>query len=607
MFIPIIPMINRKDLEKKEDECDEATRALTEMENIFNGSKVAMRVVDEDFNVVKCNNAMLELTDTTKEQSYTMKCHEQLSGAACHTPNCTVVKIKNGTEMINVDADKTAPNGRKFPCNVWALPFYDADGNLAGIIETFEDISDRREKERQLESALNDAEGVFEGSSVAMRVVDEDFNIIKANQNMLDLSETTRDQAFGMKCYEQLSGAACHNENCTLVNAQKGREHIHAELDKTTHSGKTFPCDVWAVPYKDVEGNVIGIVETFNDISDRKQVVAKVHDSAITVASSSEELAASTEEMNAGMEELSSVVQSISQGAQNQSEQSVAASMEIKKIVDMAQNISESANLAADVSKDMNETAKSGSEAAERATQKMGEIFDVVNDSAVKIKELGEKSEEINEISKVITGIAEQTNLLALNAAIEAARAGEQGRGFAVVAEEVKKLAEGSAKAAEKISVIIKEIHKGTEIAVESMDRGTKEVEEGSVTVKEALSALEEVAKSVDVSSSRIINISSAAEEQRGATERAMTFIEEVAAGAEEAASTTEEMSAAVEEQTASMEEVSASAEKLSRVSSDLQEIAKTFSHSKTSKEAASKTDDKMETAPDAVGAANGA
>jgi methyl-accepting chemotaxis protein len=438
-----------------------------------------------------------------------------------------------------------------------------------------------------------------------MRVIDEEFNIIKANQNMLDLSETTRDQAYSMKCHEQLSGAACHNDNCTLVNAQKGKEHIHAELDKTTYAGRTFPCDVWAVPYKDAEGNVIGIIETFNDITDRKQVVAKVHDSATTVASSSEELAASTEEMNAGMEELTSVVQTISQGAQNQSEQSVAASLEIKKIVDMSQNISESANLAADVSKEANETAKSGSEAAEQATQKMAEIFSVVNDSAVKIKELGEKSDEINEIVNVITGIAEQTNLLALNAAIEAARAGEHGRGFAVVAEEVKKLAEGSAKASEKISLLIKEIHKDTEIAVESMDKGTKEVEEGSVTIREALSALEEVAKSVDVSSSRIINISSSAQEQTAATERAMKFIEELAAGAEEAAATTEEMAAGVEEQTASMEEVSASAEKLSKVSFDLQGVAETFSRSKSKKEAASQGAGQAESPPEAVETAN--
>ena len=76
--------------------------------------------------------------------------------------------------------------------------------------------------------------------------------------------------------------------------------------------------------------------------------------------------------------------------------------------------------------------------------------------------------------------------MLALNAAIEAARAGEHGRGFAVVAEEVRKLAEGSALAANKIAELIRVIQNDTTKAVERMEQGTLEVQSGKSVVDKA-------------------------------------------------------------------------------------------------------------------------
>jgi methyl-accepting chemotaxis protein len=82
------------------------------------------------------------------------------------------------------------------------------------------------------------------------------------------------------------------------------------------------------------------------------------------------------------------------------------------------------------------------------------------------VGKLGESSAEIGEVIKSITSIAEQTNLLALNATIEAARAGEAGKGFAVVANEVKDLAQETAKATEDISRRVEQIQVDTEAAV---------------------------------------------------------------------------------------------------------------------------------------------
>ena len=91
-------------------------------------------------------------------------------------------------------------------------------------------------------------------------------------------------------------------------------------------------------------------------------------------------------------------------------------------------------------------------------------------DHTATVAKLGESSAEIGNVVKVITSIAEQTNLLALNATIEAARAGEAGKGFAVVANEVKELAQETAKATEDIAKRVLAIQGDTTAAVAAIE-----------------------------------------------------------------------------------------------------------------------------------------
>ncbi len=129
----------------------------------------------------------------------------------------------------------------------------------------------------------------------------------------------------------------------------------------------------------------------------------------------------------------------------------------------------------------------------------MGTLKDTVEAIARQILELSEQTGQIGGILGTVSDIAGQTNLLALNAAVEAARAGEHGRGFAVVATEIRKLADQSKRALERIGAMVNQIQKATNATVMTAEQGSKRVDvtiraaqESMGTVQHIVSTLEE-------------------------------------------------------------------------------------------------------------------
>ena len=152
--------------------------------------------------------------------------------------------------------------------------------------------------------------------------------------------------------------------------------------------------------------------------------------------------------------------------------------------------VSASASESAEVARQSLSAASRGRDAVQNAIAGMGGIREQIQDTAKRIKRLGESSQEIGEIVELISNITEQTNVLALNAAIQAASAGEAGRGFTVVAEEVQRLAERSAEATRQISALVKAIQTDTHDAVAAMERSTQGVVRGAKLSDEAGMAL---------------------------------------------------------------------------------------------------------------------
>ncbi|OGU00348.1 MAG: hypothetical protein A2079_07205 [Geobacteraceae bacterium GWC2_48_7] len=173
---------------------------------------------------------------------------------------------------------------------------------------------------------------------------------------------------------------------------------------------------------------------------------------------------------------------------------------------------------AAERSRQVGISAHDGANIVHSSIASLERIAQLVRQTSVSIDGLGRQSERIGTIVLTIGDIADQTNLLALNAAIEAARAGDQGRGFAVVADEVRALAERTTKATREIEQMILAIQGETRNAVNSMEKGVREVESGVGEAARSKDALQQILTQISALTGQVNQISCAAEEQTTTT-----------------------------------------------------------------------------------------
>lgn len=337
-----------------------------------------------------------------------------------------------------------AKDGTPYYVDAVIAPILGENGKPKKYLGVRYDITETELERQNMRGVLRAIDGSF-----AFTEYDIAGNTISGNRIFLDLFGYHESEIKGIHhrqfCEKAYANSSDYEKSWRELNEGRSQSGVYKQITKT---GKELYLQAVYAPVADETGRVKKIVMIATDSTALHHMIATLTETATGLATSAESLKANAAIINDNAKRTSadSSVAASSSEQLSVGVQTVAASTE--EMVASIREISRSSNESAEMSK---ETLRNAIEA--------NKIMQM----------LGNSSNEIGNVIKVISSIAQQTNLLALNATIEAARAGDAGKGFAVVANEVKELAKQTAKATEDITGKIGSIQKSTSSAVEAI------------------------------------------------------------------------------------------------------------------------------------------
>jgi methyl-accepting chemotaxis protein len=496
----------REEAEEREKQMKKAEVLQQRSESIVQENPMPMILVTTDFKILVTNQAFVDMSGIGKDQVLRMSARDfKILNQEGDGLGFVIKQQKRSYGVVTVDL----PSGVQI-LEQYGIPITNSDGELVNILIVYNNITDVREKEKEVQNLMEAAQQ----------------EAARLNASAADLGDAMARMADG-----DLTATAAIEQDDPLAQLKNNYN---------------------------------------NSLASIKATIEEVSKSSDLVQNTSSEVSKSSDEIGRATEQVAVATQQSSEFTRNLLIQIEDINREIS---DLSASIEEIASTSQEVMERAQKAAAEGSKAAEigmDAHNKMQGVGKISQQSVDEITLLNEQMHEISNIVKLIGGIAGQTNLLALNAAIEAARAGEHGRGFAVVAGEIRNLAGESKEASQTIEDLIGTIQMNSDKTAASMKTSHKEIQDGIDRVNEAIEALNRIVADIEVAAHGITEITKASEDQANATNRVMQSMEDSTQMTKENMERIEDMAALAEEVSASTEEVGSASHEMTEMAEHL-------------------------------------
>lgn len=312
-------------------------------------------------------------------------------------------------------------------------------------------------------------------------------------------------------------------------------------------------------------------------VADLRRLVSQLARAAAAVTAASGDVVEHTRAVRSEADAMARRSADVAQRSGQQSERARRQGETVGRVAASLRRAAEIADQAGRATRETAAAATRGTQTSRVALGRVRAVFEQVGAAGSAAQRFSENTAEIHAVVEVISQIAEQTHLLSVNASIEAARAGEAGRGFAVVAEEIRRLADGAARSAERIQALVRGLDGHSRALVDTMESSTRELTAGRREIDEIAGTLDVIAEAAarEVESAEAFGALS--REQLGLIDEVVGEVSATRAGADhiaEAAGAMETASAVQRDRSRALDE---SARALAGVATELDAAAARF------------------------------